>query len=720
MMDSASKVKIEYTDPSDIFSAFNDEFLPRLPLEELHWSSSSRPVRTIKSLHVDLVSDSSSVSNADSGSRGGSADNAGASNTEISKKERRHQIPGLRRTPYLKVYLVSCNDVEAYKGTFRKDLRDWVKNNSPSPRSSAAVNKQDNHDAFEWLIIHVIPASSDDSSNTSRPPSVQGDGVAEKRPTSSRWPSRSSASVFERLRSEFNGTSKTSVDRVVQIQLRKQASIDNDTRIDQRADDSKTGWAELIFKLKSLILASFDLRVSQYEEDIKEREGQKKVFGWNFNTFFVLKEGLAMGFESMGLLEDALSVYHELDFGLKTSIEEQQSEAGEQQIAHFTEYTEDLYESFKQVETAMMYNKTETASPKTRISDLGFSLLNTARKPFRELILSNKISLLDFQSYVFARQTNLSLRLANKSNSQKRREGPSASQIGLSIESNHSDDDADLSKPSDYEPQSLILLADVVKASIEFLTYATRAIRNDLVCAFEKLGTGQHEGEKPTDSEKVLENFVMSWIFSASRLILEVTTARSLTAQLNPLLRQITPDSSHLDVNADSDDTTADAKEVQLQNLPARTSSLHASKSAKRLSLRNDQELSISSLDASRLLPPGNPHPGSQDLAGQRGDLLALSKRVLNNLSTRERSHQNDAAETLPAADNQEGTMHNIESDETSARKDDTPRMKSPSVPDNPAAGLCNADLRSAMMSNNEFQRLYEVGFGLFDNRYGD
>ena len=35
------------------------------------------------------------------------------------------------------------------------------------------------------------------------------------------------------------------------------------------------GWDYLVAKLKALILTSFDLRVLQYEEDIKEKEDQR-------------------------------------------------------------------------------------------------------------------------------------------------------------------------------------------------------------------------------------------------------------------------------------------------------------------------------------------------------------------------------------------------------------------------------------------------------------
>ena len=138
--------------------------------------------------------------------------------------------------------------------------------------------------------------------------------------------------MLEKMRSDFNGSGKSAIDRVRQIRI----GI-NDVPYDllprvvpavptgyhETEQDSENAWLDLIAKFKELILSSFDTRVTQYEEDIKERDGQRGLPGWNFCTFFILKEGLARGFESVGLVEDALVVYDELSVGLDTIIHEQ-------------------------------------------------------------------------------------------------------------------------------------------------------------------------------------------------------------------------------------------------------------------------------------------------------------------------------------------------------------------------------------------------------------
>jgi trafficking protein particle complex subunit 10 len=72
-------------------------------------------------------------------------------------------------------------------------------------------------------------------------------------------------------------------------------------------------WQDILGKIKEGLLQSFDSRVVQYEEDIRKMHAQMTLPGWNYCTFFILKEGLAQSFEHMLLLEDALIQYDELE-----------------------------------------------------------------------------------------------------------------------------------------------------------------------------------------------------------------------------------------------------------------------------------------------------------------------------------------------------------------------------------------------------------------------
>ncbi|KAL6720132.1 hypothetical protein ACLMJK_002053 [Lecanora helva] len=709
-MDLASTVKIEYTDPSGILTSFAREFLPRLPLKDLHWSSSSRPTRSIGSLHIELVSDEGpkfALAHASADDTVIGQDNGGATKYEGSRKERRHQIPGLRRTPYLKVYLVSCNDVDTYKGSFRKPLKEWVKDNNPSSRSSAVVNKQDNHDAFEWLIIHVVPASPDEAGKPSRPVINQGDVTTEKRPSSSRWSSRASTSVIEKIRSDVNSTSKGAIDRVTQIQL-VDSPKDSAGQGDRQIQDRTNGWDDFLSKLKLLILASFDLRVRQYEDDIKEREGQKKVFGWNFNTFFVLKEGLAMGFENMGLLEDALTVYQELAFGLQSAIDEQQAEGAQQQTAHFVGYTEDLYQNFE--ETGAKSRITKAAVSQEQRSDLGASLLKTDRKLFRDLILSNKISVFDFQCYVFARQFTLSLRLTNISNNRAHLVRTMKSLGSSSGDNDYGTSGSSLAKPSDYEPENLLLLADIARSSTDFITSTTGTIRQDIQLGIRHAKTSANESGESAHywHDEEIENFCMSWLFSTSQCILEETCAQSLTSQLSPLLHQLESANATPETVADNDRAGSKGEEADRKDLPVRTSSLFDRTPKGSYSPAHQRYPAVNFLDAAKLLTPSNPHPGSKELAAARGDLIALRRRILANIGTRNGIWENGKSASVSDVIAQDEDMQEIDLDGESFRTKSAKISVSSHIEDSPIAGLCNTDLLKAVASIEDFSRVYE------------
>ena len=155
----------------------------------MHWESHAGPLRSISSLHVDLVPSAQSPPSFVS------TENASASTSSLSRvksqdstasgddgfrtqalgaqavaerpeslsgppkaplKERRHQIPGLRQTPYLKIFFLRCDDNDTYMAQARRQVREWIKENTPPTSSTTKVTAQENHDAYEWLVVHVI------------------------------------------------------------------------------------------------------------------------------------------------------------------------------------------------------------------------------------------------------------------------------------------------------------------------------------------------------------------------------------------------------------------------------------------------------------------------------------------------------------------------------------------------------------------------------------
>jgi hypothetical protein len=76
---------------------------------------------------------------------------------------------------------------------------------------------------------------------------------------STKWPGRGSSTVFEKIKTDFNGSSKSSPDRVAQIKLPRPSSQPQSRPAGVELRELDEPWGDLTDKLKSLILTSFDL-----------------------------------------------------------------------------------------------------------------------------------------------------------------------------------------------------------------------------------------------------------------------------------------------------------------------------------------------------------------------------------------------------------------------------------------------------------------------------
>ncbi|GBE82036.1 hypothetical protein SCP_0404120 [Sparassis crispa] len=253
--------------------------------------------------------------------------------SESFRDEPSSQVPQtLLEKPLLNLYIVACEDNETYKNSVKRQIRDW----------HASVSQRKNQ---EWLIIHIV-----------RP---------EGKATQGRM-FQMKASVLDRIRADFNADKR---DRCVQL-------------VWATDYESPTAWAELISKVKEGILSAFDSALTQREEEVKRSEGQRQMPGWNFCTFFILKESLAMSFEGMNLFEDALQQYNELEAAFFQVLREK---------------------------NLSWFGALISPNPK----DDSLPLLSVAKKPYRDLILANSISVFDFRTYLLARQCNILSKLGD-------------------------------------------------------------------------------------------------------------------------------------------------------------------------------------------------------------------------------------------------------------------------------------------------------------------
>lgn len=494
-------------------------------------------------------------------------------------QHRRHQIPGLRQTPYLKVYLLRCDDNDTYKVTARKALREWIKAHGASSGSQSTASSQEKHDAFEWLILHVVQ---------------DGDGVEKAPAPTSKW-GRATTTVLEKIKADFNGSSKTAVDRVAQLRLPKEGAAKSPELADQLED--------LIDKMKNGILTSFDLRVAQYEEDIKEKDSQRSLPGWNFCTFFILKEGLARGFENVGLFEDALVGYDELAVGLDAAIRDQiQGDSEQHGNALLT-----TSKSWVEIATkALEAGPSADDGAENEVSPLEIQPedfpLSSNKFPYREMILASDISIFDFRTYIFSRQLTLLLRAAR----------------APSLNGNQE-------TSQDRKPEVFILLSEICSRSTEFISIAARTLRYSLECGLTDM--------KNDAKADVINNLVSSWAFAAALQILNQTYTSALTL----------PKSS-LHAVAQAADTANSASTIPegRPDAPRRSSSLISSSNT-RPSRPMTQDMSDtvppiqrrSTLDHPKPAPGPTQRTGSEQLASGRGELLLLARRSLEDIAWR-------------------------------------------------------------------------------------
>ncbi|KAF9476341.1 hypothetical protein BDN70DRAFT_923371 [Pholiota conissans] len=248
---------------------------------------------------------------------------------ESLRDEHTSQIPGtLLEKPLLHIYIVHCedHDVETYRNTLKKQIKDW---------HSLATSKKNQ----EWLILQII-----------RPdPLRQATGNFFLK-----------NSVLDKLKTDFNSDKR---DRCLQVNW-------------VTGNENPAAWAEFINKAKEGLLYAFDSAIEQRQEEVQRSENQQSMPGWNFCTFFILKESLASSFEGMNLFEEALIPYNELEASFyHVSREKNMSWFG----------------------SLVPSDPSDDASP----------FLSTTKKPYRDLILANNISVLDFRIYLLARQCQL-------------------------------------------------------------------------------------------------------------------------------------------------------------------------------------------------------------------------------------------------------------------------------------------------------------------------
>jgi hypothetical protein len=616
---------------------------------------------------------------------------------------------------------VRCDDNDTYKSTTRAEIREWIKTNTTGTQGTQGkTGSAENHDACEWLIIHVVLPNST-AATQPRTSGKAPDSGSDGKPAI-KWRAGSST-LLEKLRADFNGSTKGAPDRVRQIRIGINDVPYNmlprvvpavPTGYTENEQDADNAWADLIAKFKELILSSFDRRVTQYEEDIKERDAQRSLPGWNFCTFFILKEGLARGFESVGLVEDALVVYDELSVGLDNIIQAQA--AGGSAEAHggaLLSYTEDLKELAQRALAEIAGGHIEfgegegeavdlQSSEKKRVENDSIPISST-KKLYRELILANNVSLLDFRCYIFSRQIAVLLRLANAWSSReellaKLKEQQELVPKGVAPR-------APAPKVTE-ESENLTHLAEICKRTLEFVPAVSAVMRADIIAAMTAVAKAEKgDAESPISLDplltEVIDNMVASFAFSIAQQILAQTSTKALPIPPSTLG---TPEHT---------EQKAAIPEPKTMMHPARSSSLHTQGSQ-----GGPPRSPVGFPGANRSddgLPPPYLKSGLEDLAAQRAELCALSRNILEECG--KKRGWTDGWASVPIvgetgiADMEEVSLDDDANDNDNGddNKQAGPKQKTPERLQTSVAGVDNTLLRAALDNKDDFYRLYET-----------
>ncbi|KAJ8924392.1 hypothetical protein NQ315_007188 [Exocentrus adspersus] len=169
----------------------------------------------------------------------------------------------LIRQPLFHIYWTECTDVDVYKTSVREDIDNWLKE----------LIAKDIHD---WLVV-VVENYDGKRANKLLPRTT----------------------VLDKIRADF---APKQGDRCI--------SVINPGKVESRSADS---WRGLVSRIRHLLLISYARAVARLEDHVRQQRERRNEIGWDFMQYFQLQEELAQVLEMLGLNDEALVQYDELD-----------------------------------------------------------------------------------------------------------------------------------------------------------------------------------------------------------------------------------------------------------------------------------------------------------------------------------------------------------------------------------------------------------------------
>lgn len=243
----------------------------------------------------------------------------------------------LRDIPVLHTFWIECPDLDTFKASVKDEILQWI-----TLLRKCGVSQ-------DWMVTIVEPA---DVRKTSK--------------------LLARTSVLDKLKQEVGGR-----------QPDRCCSLIDPTKNDSRAAES---WQTLLHKVRVLALQGYNRVLGKFEENMRSERERRNDPSWNFCDYFLLQEELAFTYEMLGVYDEALVQYDELD-------------------ALFTQF---------------ILNSNVTASPMwlQRLAEScsnwsGLSLNPAVNHVLRNVIVGKNPSLLDLRNYLFSRQCAMILKVHN-------------------------------------------------------------------------------------------------------------------------------------------------------------------------------------------------------------------------------------------------------------------------------------------------------------------
>lgn len=168
----------------------------------------------------------------------------------------------LVRYPLFHIYWTECVDLDVYKSTLKEDIENWLRE----------LNARDIQD---WLIIVIENYDGRSRANKLLPRTT----------------------VLDKIRADF---APKQGDRCISV-------------INPGKAEPTESWKGLVNRIRHLLLVAYGKAVSRLEDYVRQKRERRNDPGWNFMNYFKLQEELAQVLEMLGLYDEALVQYDELD-----------------------------------------------------------------------------------------------------------------------------------------------------------------------------------------------------------------------------------------------------------------------------------------------------------------------------------------------------------------------------------------------------------------------